>query len=74
MKCKDEIELRIFAFPRDFTFQLISQCAMSGSGNFAKIPHRYFLNVPAVTATLNANSVANGRITKLGCTLNGKAK
>ena len=37
-------------------------------------PYKYFLNVPAVTATLSANSVANGSITKLGCKLNGSAR
>ena len=35
---------------------------------------RYFLNVLAVTATLSANSVANGKTTKVGCRLNGSAR
>jgi len=37
-------------------------------------PYRYFLNLLAVTATLSANSVANGSTTKLGCKLTGNAK
>ena len=35
---------------------------------------RYFLNVLAVTATLNANNAANGKTIKLGCKLNGSAR
>jgi len=35
---------------------------------------RYFVNVLAVTATLSANSVANGSTTKVGCRLNGSAR
>ena len=36
--------------------------------------HRYFLNVLAVTATLNANSTAKGNTTNEGCKLKGKAR
>lgn len=36
--------------------------------------HKYFLNVPAVTATVSANNDANGKMTKVGCRLNGKAR
>lgn len=36
--------------------------------------HKYFLNVLAVTATVSANNVANGKMTKVGCRLNGKAR
>jgi len=36
--------------------------------------HRYFLKVLAVTATVNANTVANGKTTKVGCRLNGSAR
>ena len=36
--------------------------------------HKYFLKVLAVTATVSANKVANGKITKVGCRLNGKAR
>ena len=36
-----------------------------------RLSYRYFLNVLAVTATASANSVANGRITNVGCRLNG---
>jgi hypothetical protein len=38
------------------------------------IGQRYFLNVLAVTATLNAKTVAKGNTTKLGCRLNGSAR
>ena len=37
-------------------------------------PYKYFLNVPAVTATLSAKSVANGNTIKVGCRLKGNAK
>jgi len=38
------------------------------------VSQRYFLNVLAVTATLNANSIANGNTTNVGCRLNGRAR
>ena len=38
------------------------------------LPHRYFLNVEAVTASASAESTANGRITKFGCTETGIAR
>jgi len=36
--------------------------------------YQYFLKVLAVTATLNANSVANGSTMKVGLRLNGSAR
>ena len=36
--------------------------------------HRYFLKVLAVTATVNANTVAKGKTTNVGCRLNGSAR
>ncbi len=36
--------------------------------------YKYFLKLLAVTAMLKANRVANGRMTKVGCTLNGSAR
>ena len=36
--------------------------------------YKYFLNVLDVTATLSANSVANGSTMNVGCRLNGSAR
>ena len=36
--------------------------------------YKYFLNVLAVTATLSANSIANGSAIKVGWRLNGNAR
>lgn len=44
---------------------VLSRCALH---------QRYFLNVPAVTATLSAKSVANGNTTKPGLRLNGSER
>ena len=40
----------------------------------ANLPHKYFLKVEAVTAIARAESTANGRITKFGCTEMGIAR
>jgi|GEM_PF-6796004 len=39
-----------------------------------KPTHRYFLKVLAVTAIVNANTVAKGNTTNVGCRLNGNAR
>jgi hypothetical protein len=39
----------------------------------SSVYYKYFLKLLAVTATLRAKSVANGRMTKVECRLNGSA-